>query len=294
MAKVYKSNGKLVVNIPPEVVKALGINEDEEVDFMQYRGKYCLFAKKEDIASFLTMSKTYVPTTQDSSKVPEVTEDELKLLKKLDTIRYGERTRTKLKSVLSKEEKALMRVLVSKKIVEPYSKNKDEEPKYGISRRVYDTFLYGKREKVAAQPVAVQAKPVQVQQKPAEKLPESKPWMQPKTVSGYMVALEAAGYLVLSNEAEAAQLSVELEDSIKSGAVVGTRAFNKKFYVIMRGFMSRNAMKIIKALDKKPLPVSEISKITSIDEDGIRAILYLMAEGGEVIEMRRDHFSLVV
>jgi bifunctional DNA-binding transcriptional regulator/antitoxin component of YhaV-PrlF toxin-antitoxin module len=297
MSKVYKSNGKFTVNIPPEVIKTLGIGEEDEVDFLQYKGKYYLFAKKSDIGSFLTGSKTYVPSQQGSSKVPEVTEDELRLLKKLDTIRYGERTRTKLKSVLSKEEKTVMHGLVSKKIVEPYSKNKDEEPKYGINKRVYDAFLYGKRERQTAQPTvqAKAAQPQQPQPQQVQRAPEQKPsWSQPKTVSSYMTQLEANGYLVLSNEAEAAQLSVELEDSIKSGAVVGTRAFNKKFYVIMRRFMSRNAMIIIKALDKKPLPVSEISKATDIDEDGIRAILYLMAEGGEVIEVRRDHFSLVV
>jgi transcription initiation factor IIE alpha subunit len=38
--------------------------------------------------------------------------------------------------------------------------------------------------------------------------------------------------------------------------------------------------------------VEEMSKETGIEEDGIRAILYIMSESGEVTEQRRDIFKI--
>ena len=111
--------------------------------------------------------------------------------------------------------------------------------------------------------------------------------------NSYVEQLETAGYLVLSNEADASALSASLEDSIKRGAVLGTRAFNRKFYVVMRSFMTRNAPKVMRVLDKKSVGISDIAEACGIDEDAARAILYMMSESGEISEVKRDVFRLV-
>ncbi len=47
--KVYKSNNKYIVYLPFDVIKQLGIKDDEEVDFVKFREGAFLFAKKADI-----------------------------------------------------------------------------------------------------------------------------------------------------------------------------------------------------------------------------------------------------
>ncbi|MDE1850979.1 MAG: hypothetical protein KGH54_04280, partial [Candidatus Micrarchaeota archaeon] len=86
--------------------------------------------------------------------------------------------------------------------------------------------------------------------------------------------------------------SLALEGSIRRGQVLGTRSFNKKFYIILRTFFDRHGPKILKALKDGGMRVSQIASETGVDEDGIRAILYLLAESGDVSEKRKDFFTL--
>ncbi len=296
MSKVYKSNSRLVVNIPFEVIKTLGLGEGEEVDFFNYQGKYFIFAKKSDIvALMLGIERSEQQQQQPQAgyalgpRAIQLDDEELRLLKKLDTVRYGERTKSKISLMMDKQEKAVMKRLIAKKVVAPYAKSAGQEPKYGISKSVYDAFLFGKREKGGQGAAQGQSQPTARQ----EQRPQGKEWSAPKSISSYVQTLESNGFLVLGTEPEAAQLSLELEDSIKRGLVVGTRAFNRKFYVLTRSFMNKNAPKVIKALEKKPMNVADLAEATGVEEDGIRTILYLMAEGGEATELKRDYFSLV-
>ena len=105
--------------------------------------------------------------------------------------------------------------------------------------------------------------------------------------------LETAGFLVVANQAEASAVSAELEESIRRGLVIGTRAFNKKYYIALKSFVARSAPGILKAMGDKAMRIEEISKDTGIDEDGIRAVLYMLAEQGEVTETKRDIFKAV-
>ncbi len=295
MPKIFKSkNNDLLVNIPTSIAKGMELADGDDVEFIMHDGRYCIFAKKE--AGEGSVTRAYRPPNASSSKMaergPEINSAELAFLKKLDTIRYGERTESKVKGILSERERALIRPLLDRGIIFLYSKKGEGEPKYGINKVVYDKFLFGKREKTAA-PVA---RPAAAVQKARSDLPEEKPqkkWMDYiNTGDNQSHFLETNGYVVLNTEMEARELSSHLEDSIRHGMVVGTRAFNKKFYVLLRGFISKNAPKILKCLDKSSVSVSEISKETSIDEDGIRAILYVLSESGDVSEVRRDVFRI--
>ncbi len=105
--------------------------------------------------------------------------------------------------------------------------------------------------------------------------------------------LEKDGFIVLSTEAEAAAVSLALEDSVRHGLVLGTRAFNKKFYIILRDFFNNNSGKVLKSLKEGPKSVDELAKDTGMDGDAIRAMLYLLAEQGDASERRRDVFALI-
>ena len=205
-------------------------------------------------------------------------------------MRYNDRTVAKVNSLLNTGEKETLQSLIKRKMVIPFKKEGDKELKYSIQKEVYDNFLYRKGK--MAQPVAVSsaAKPKSVQRPQVQGQPVKRAWEQNLSGgSSYMNSLEENGFIVLSNEADAAMVSAELEDSIRHGLVVGTRAFNKKFYIGLRGYINKNAGKILKLIEQKSMDVSDIARETNTDEDGVRTILYVLSESGDVTEVRRKY-----
>ncbi|MEM0149463.1 MAG: hypothetical protein QXW10_01030 [Candidatus Micrarchaeaceae archaeon] len=278
-----------MVGIPYEVITALRIKEGDEVDFFKYSDVYFLFAKKSDIVKAITSLKTgnghagrQFAGSQTTEATVGLTTAEIALLKKLDTIRYNERTEMNVSGILNDDEKRVLQSLVLKKVVSLFKK--DDIARYGISKNVYDKFLFGKREPTTSAKAAVSEKPPV---KAAEKT-----WVAKlKEQNMYADLLEAKGYIVLSNEAEAAGLSSALEESIRMGLVVGTRAFNKKFYVALKGFVTQNAPAILRLIEKKSADITAIASGVGLEEDAARTILYLLSESGDVTEVRRDIFK---
>ncbi len=292
--KVYKSSNKLVVSIPYDVVSSLGIKDGDDLDFLKYGDNTFLVVKKNDIVKMLAKvdsevreaksGKSYTPRSAAGAGIA-LEEDELAVLKKLDTLKYNDRTGSKVASMLNSSEKATLQGLLKRSIIVPFRKSGEKDVKYSIQKRVYDTFLYRKNMRgggVVMQPQPQQMQKVRVQQKS---------WEQ--KISGtesYVDMLESKGYLVLGNEAEASMVSASLEESIRDGLVLGTRAFNKKFYIGLRGFINKYTPKILKVIDQKSVNVEDIAKEVGIEEDGARTILYVLSESGDVTEVRRDIF----
>lgn len=289
MPKVKKSNNKFYVLIPPEIIEAVGIKEGEELEF-----------SRKDSGSFVVSrpAATAVVRVGAGTGAVELNDREIAILMKLDTMRYNERTKEKADALLSAVEKGILAKLVEKKFVTLYRKDQKEPYRYGIAKSIYEKFLMGKRQGVATAPQTKQvAAPVVVQQKPPErKLDKAavKKWEERSSgESGYIDELETKGFVVLKNEADAASASAGLEDSIRQGLVVGTRAFDKKFYIGLRGFVNKNGPKIMKALEKgKSMSADEIASEVGIESDGVKTVLYILAESGDVTEVRREIFKL--
>ncbi len=265
------------------------------MDFFKYSDMYFLFAKKSDIVKAITNFKTGEGQAGRRFTMPlkpdapiDLTPSEIALLKRLDTIKYGDRTEANVQKVLNIEEKRVLQDLISKKVVSLF--NKDGVARYSITNSVYDKFLFGKREGKAPDKTPDLTENPE-REKPVERVAE-KTWVSKlKEQNMYADLLEAKGYIVLSNEAEAASLSSSLEESIRMGLVVGTRAFNKKFYVALKTFVTQNAVVILKLIEKKSADIAYIAKETGLEEDAARTILYLLAESGDVTEVRRDIFK---
>jgi antitoxin component of MazEF toxin-antitoxin module len=292
MSRVYKHNDKLVVYLPFDVIKTLGLKEGDEIDFLKYNERNFIVAKKSDILNkILAGAQQQRQGIQErgASGTQNVNEDEEKLLKKLDTLRYNDRTEGKVNTMLSAQEKRVLRGLLEKKAIRLYKKEGESEFKYSISKDVYDRFLFGKREK---RQVATEAESRRTAE-PVAKEEVNQEWADRLDGKRYLELLETNGYIVVNNLAEAGSLSVLLESSIRSGNVLGTRAFNKKYYIAQRSFINKNAAKVIKVLDKKAMSTQEISRITGIEEDGVRSILYILSESGDISETKRDFFKLV-
>ena len=287
------------------MIGALGIKDGDDVDFFKFSGKSFLFAKKADVVELLTKlqqgQNIQAPPVQSMSSNAEIDAKELSLLQKLDTMRYNDRTKDKVNAMLSQEERQILMNLLKKKFVGLFKKATEQEYKYGIAKNIYDTFLYGKRPKTTAPQAAGQgpaAARAAVPVVPASstkvvEAPKPKQWEQKlSSGSAYTSLLESKGFVVLQTEADASSLSAAMEESIRRGLVLGTRAFNRRFYIATRSFIGKNAPIIMGVISEKAKSVDEISKETGIEEDGIRAVLYIMSESGDVTEMRRDIFKM--
>lgn len=304
--KIYKfKDNKLVVYLPFEVTRQLGIKEDDEVDFFKYSDNAFLFAKKADITKLILGEKQEVrpmivkteakpviiarpevrPSAPGFTPAPrklELSQDEINVLKKLDTLRYSNRTTDNVSKLLNDAEKKLLQGLMARKIVLQFMDKKDSP--YSIAKDAYDKFLMRKKNII---PIAPQ--PIQ-EQKPAKVEPVH---LQAKTENENVSKLETEGFIVLQTEVEASSLSIAVEDSIRSGKVLGIRAFNKRFYIVLRSFFEKNSGKVIKELKGGPKSVTDIAKSTELNEDAVRAMLYLLSEQGDVSERRRDIFTLI-
>ncbi|MBI4361348.1 AbrB/MazE/SpoVT family DNA-binding domain-containing protein [Candidatus Micrarchaeota archaeon] len=112
-------------------------------------------------------------------------------------------------------------------------------------------------------------------------------------VSAPFSPLEPSGFLVLSGELDAKTFSSRHEAAIKSGDVKGVRGFDKKFYLVSRRFFETNARRILSALSEEKDSL-ELSQTLKLPEEGIKALLYVLKEEGEVIEKKRGAFRRVL
>jgi antitoxin component of MazEF toxin-antitoxin module len=307
VSNTYRVKDKLVVELPNSVIAALSLKEGDEVTFMSSRDGRIVITKKgampqaesQKARPIETIAKQQERQRMAAYQSYQLTEPEISVLKKLDSLRYGVRTKENVDKLLTQQEKVILQGLIKKNAVSLYKKQGEKEDKYGITKSLYDTYLFGKREgafskqQVQQQGARVQQRPIPAREQRAPE-PQPKRWERMVASGGSNVELlESQGYLVLMNEPEASQLSVALEETIRRGIVVGIRAFNKRFYIALRSFVTKNAPKILKAIGPKGTPVSEISKATAIPEDGVRTVLYILSENGEVTELKRDFFKLV-
>lgn len=276
--------------LPFEVINALKLKDGDEVDFVKLNQSSFAFAKKSDIASMLVgtrIAQEQKPEVRTAAQQVSMSDTELSVLKKLDTLRYMNRTPENVSRILNESEKATLKQLLDKKRVTLFKNSKGAQL-YSIPKSIYDTFLMRKKQG-------------QQEQKKEEGMRESKIVKQytymlkkkPESAQDPNVKfLEQNGFVVVTTEGEAATLSLALEESIRQGIVLGTRAFNKKFYVVLRAFFERYSGAIIKELREGSSKVGEIADTLGLDEDGIRGILYLLSENGDVSEKKKDTFAL--
>ena len=299
ISKVYKVKDKLVIYLPFDLIKSLDVKEGDELDFLPYLERQYIVAKKADIAAMITRQPMQARPAaaqqpRQATSAPMLDQKEVAVLKKLNAIRYNERTKERIKQALNEEERRTLTGLLKRKVVAPFKKPGEQVYKYGISKVFYNAYLGSPQRQAQVQvqqPAAVQQRPRPMPQQIVQ-LP--KKWEEQLTENqGYLKTLETDGFIVVANQAEATTISSELESSIRAGLVIGTRAFNKKYYIVLRSYVSKNTQRVLKALGPKATPVSEIANATGLDEEGVRAILYILAESGDVTETRKDSFRLV-
>jgi hypothetical protein len=207
----------------------------------------------------------------------KVSDAELSLLKKIAATSPGERSIRGMG--LSGAEQMLLSDLKKRDLVF-YSTKKYEKGAYMLSPGVYELVRESQeRERRAAEEAAQPpAPPERSREAPLM------PW------DAHLVKY---GYVVIDNEGEAREASTRLEQELKAGSVLGTRGFDKKYYVAQKDFYGEWNAKIRKLLKESDSDISGVMAKLGISEVAARVALELMREQGELIEKKKGVYSLV-
>ena len=277
-----------MIYLPLDVTNALKLKEGDEVGFFKAENRSFLFLKNSDIVSMLQgpaksdetakaqKPAAPFPTSPSVAMQYQPSPEELGVLRKMDTIRYENRTAENTLKILNESEKKVFQRLITNGAVARF-KGKDGKDHYSIPKNIYDRFLMRKKPLDKEEPYNFIVPKV-------PKNPEDE----------NIVELQKNGFLVLQTEAEASKVSLLLEQSIRHGQVLGTRSFskNREFYILMRSYFDKHAQSILKMLREKSYRVSDIAKELEMSEDGARGILCILAENGDVMEKKKEVFCI--
>jgi len=262
MAKITRAGGRLALELPEKLVRELGLSEGGEISFYELRKGVYVLAKKDE--------KILGEIAEEISVA--IGEKELAVVKKLEAIRFDQRTPKKVGEALSDAEKRVLDALVSSKVIEFFKSAKYKEGVYSIPRDIYKIARGEKPEEAAAKPAAASAK---------------------ASFSNPEEALERAGYVIVEREGEAKALSERLGQQIKKGEIMGVRGFDKRFYLARKGFYVSASERIEKAMKGgKDRRVEDIAKDAKLKNDECEAVLNIMREEGEVVEKKRGTYAL--
>lgn len=103
--------------------------------------------------------------------------------------------------------------------------------------------------------------------------------------------LDSKGFIVVFEEKGAQDVSRDFESEIKSGSLIGSRGFDKKFYVATRFFVQDYGAKVAHLLSESPLSMQQVAEKTKLSEDGVKALLSILMEQGEIIEKKKGVFA---
>ncbi|VVC04618.1 Uncharacterised protein [Candidatus Bilamarchaeum dharawalense] len=232
-------------------------------------------AKYDEVEFFLLRDGYYLISPPLGSSVPEqkvpptgdMSEKERTVLKKLLSIKFENRTPAYVSKMFSDSERETLGDLEQKKLINLFKGRKYVDGVYNIPDSTYSLV-----------------------QRPDSR--PSVPQTSPSQSMGTIAVLNSKGFVIIQDKREAFAFSEESSRELKSGAVIGVKGFDGKFYAVSREYFSTAKNKIT-AILKKDMDLPSIASTTKLDPDGCTAVLRLMAENGDIIEKKRGVFAPV-
>ena len=236
MPRVELRGRELWVLIPEDIASALALDEGNAVSFEMLDKELAGIRKSHAVEG-----------------------DELTVLKKLNDIKFAERTKEKVRSVLVDEEQRLLGKLVKKGAVQFYEGGKyKDRGVYSISKDYYTFLTTGK--------------------KPTGNIIE-KVFGQRK-------------YLVTESKERAREVMLQLDKEVKEGNVVSVMGFNKKIYITTKEVLDSVGSKVVAALEGGEMGIDKITEMCGDEGELIRTVLEVLRESGDVIEKRDGVYAL--
>jgi hypothetical protein len=230
------------------------------------------FSSAGDIELFKLKDGYYLLSLQLGQKKKEaqgkqaLSDNEKSLLKKLSAIKFENRTPKNISQSLSQDERNLLSSMEKKGFVQLFKSAKYKEGVYSIPDDVYPLLK--------------------------ENNPPGNP--QQSSSQSPLASFFKEGFVVFSNNNEAAAFSDLLKKSGHSQDIFGIKGFDGRFYVVTKSYMMDMSGKVRTVLKgNNTMTSTMIAKACNMDDSGCRAVLLLMAEKGDVIEKKKDIFVLV-
>jgi len=263
IVRVVGQGENLVIVIPKEM---FGIRDGAELELIEVKpGIYSLISPE---ALAHAARKEAPPVEDPAMEKLKISFEELCLLKKMASMPMEKRTLKGMK--LTGREQMLLNSLMKRDLVF-FSEKKYPGGAYGLSREAYELVTKG------SPPAPSQ---------PPEKLKE-------KEALNWEEHLAKYGYVIIDNDAVARDASAKLEQELKAGEVLGTRGFDKKYYVAQRRFYEAWNEKIKPELKGKLLTLEQLAEKLNMSEVAARVALELMREQGEIIERQKGKYTTI-
>jgi hypothetical protein len=244
--KIMKKNGNSYIQLPDE------FSQWEDVELFKLKDGYYLLT---------------VPLGKPKAQFKIPNEAEKKVLKRLLSIKFQNRTPAYVNNVLSPEEKDVLKQLEEKKFINVFRGRKYPQGVYNINDKIYAT-LYGKKT---------------VGGKPAQAAPQKK--------ENPADTLDKKGYAVGTSQ-DLKGIIDKNKTAIKSGRIKGLKGFDGRFYIARMDYISKMSSPIIKQLDKEK-SIDEIAENLKVEPDAVRTVLHILAEAGDVIEKRKGVYAAI-
>ncbi len=237
----------------------------ESLELFQLKEGYYLLTTNLNSQTKTSSSKNHSnptpkTTTQDVEK-PITLEEELSTVSKLMSIPFAQRNPEIISKILNTRENNVFNSLIKKKHIWLFKGEKyKDKGVYNISNKLFTLWKEQKNKK-------------------------------PST-SNLFSNLQKDGFTILSSKNDAQQFSNELKKQMSLGKVLGIRGFDGKYYVATKGYYVRLRKEIMDKI-KDPASLNSISETCNAPLDACSVVLKLMSENGEVIENRKDIFSII-
>ncbi|MFH0885404.1 MAG: hypothetical protein V1861_06875 [Candidatus Micrarchaeota archaeon] len=219
-----------------------------------------------------------VHAPQQTLEKGRLSEAEIAIMKKLLSIRFENRTPEYVGKALSESEMKTLHGLEQRGMVNVFRGTKYKDGVYNISDHIYP--LLQKSQGAPSTDAPAEIKPQATSPRGAA----------PGSQTGAM--LQSQGFIIIQDKREAMMLSEGLGPQMKSGAVVGVKGFDGKFYIVTREYYSK-ARALIDAALKGQMDAPSVASATRLDPEGCLAVLRLMAENGDIIEKKKGIFAPV-
>jgi hypothetical protein len=200
-----------------------------------------------------------------------ITPAERGVLRSLLAIRFEKRTPAYVAKELSEADLSVLRELERKGFVNVFRGQKYKEGVYNIRDSIYPLLSAAGQAQAAA---------------------VASPEAVPQHYSGVSNLLSTRGFIIINDKNEARSLSEQLASEMKSGAVVGVKGFDGKFYAVTRAYFTKAQAAIVPIM-KEPMDADSIAAAAKLEPEGCRAVLRLMAENGDLIEKKRGIFAAI-
>ncbi len=249
--QIKKVEGGLSLEIPRGIAESLGLREGQRFEVVPVKEDVLVIVLKE------------VQTKRGSKTKIDLSDEEIQLLKKLNSIRFSDRTGDNMQKRLDKKELKVLDGLVKRGVVLhiKHGKYSSHGGVYSISREYFkaiNEMVSTKRE-------------------------------TPDRIRVLLDGLAKNGFIILDDQGLAEEFALALSSEMRDGDVTAIKTFDKKIVFVSSELVNKLGDRVVDILkrSKRGMGIQTIASKLGADPDAIRAVIEILREAGDILEKRK-------